>query len=133
MKIAAAKVIKSKTVSGEQPIGHTFPFLRYSDYNYRYKSNKTNITAYPVLLAVTMTINVILPQWTEVGAATVEDKEKWKKLFDDLNKHEQVHVCIALTAFNQLKQEFLGINGNGKNQSLAEKDLDGKITKVLSV
>ncbi len=107
MKIAAAKVIKDKTASGEQPIGLTIWLIDRSAYNkIRFGGTKSRPLAYPIGLTVQGKIEVILPQWTEVEAATAEDKDKWKKLFDGLNNHEQVHVCIALAAFNDMKQKF---------------------------
>lgn len=77
-------------------------------------------------------IEVILPQWTEVETASADDKDKWKKLFDDLNKHEQVHVCIALVAFNKVKQKYLGISGAGRTTQAANIDLNIKVPKILT-
>lgn len=131
MKIAAAKVIKDKTVSGGQPIGYTDIRFTSSRYTIRDGGSERLVLAYPLNLTVKVIGTITLPQWTEVEAATAEDKERWKKLFDDLNKHEQVHVCFALTAFDKIKQEFLGINGKWKTRAQAEADLKAKIKKVF--
>lgn len=131
MKIAAAKVIKDRTVNGEQPIGLTIWSITQSGYKkVRFGGSKAQPLAYPIGLTVQAKIEVILPQWTEVEAAA-EDKDKWKKLFDGLNKHEQVHVCIALAAFNKIKQEYLGISGAGRTPQAANTDLNNKVPKRL--
>lgn len=132
MKVAAAKVIKSKTVSGGQPIGHTDIHFAYSGYTIRDDgSNKSLVLAYPVNLIITATGTVTLPQWTGAVAATTEDKDKWQKLIDDLNTHEQVHVCIGLTTFDTLKLQSLNIHGEGKTNLKAEADLKAKIPKTF--
>lgn len=133
MKVAAAKIIKDKTASGEQPIGLTIWSIDRSDYSkIRFGGTKSRPLAYPIGLTVQGKIEVILPQWTEVEAAKTEDKDKWKKLFDGLNKHEQVHVCIALAAFNDIKQKFLGISGSGKTTQAANLDLNNKVPTIFS-
>lgn len=63
--------------------------------------------------------------------ATKEDKDKWQKLSDDLDTHEQVHFCIGLTTFDTLKLQSLGIHGEGKTKSEAEADLKAKIPKTF--
>lgn len=132
MKIEAAKVIKIKTVSGGQPIGNTHWEITHSGYKkVRFGGSKSRPLAYPIGLTVQGKIEVTLPQWTELETASVEDKEKWKKLFDDLNKHEQVHVCIALVAFNEVKQKYLGISGTGQTTGAANIDLNDKVPKIL--
>lgn len=48
-----------------------------------------------------------------------------------MNKHEQVHVCIALVAFNDIKQKYLGISGTGQTTGAANTDLNNKVPKIL--
>ena len=77
MKIEAAKVIKDKTVSGEQPLGLTYSAISYEYSSVRYGGSKNSISAYPFGLNIQAATTVTLPQWVGLNAATAEDKAKW--------------------------------------------------------
>jgi len=130
MHIEAEKAINEKTEDGGIAVGIVkFVPLLASYKTFRYVVNRQLTTAYPVGMTLQASAKVILPHYN--GIASPEDIDKIQKMVNDITKHEQVHVCIAVAGFNQVKQAALGINGKGKSKLVAGNDLNANIQKTF--
>lgn len=127
----AAKAIPRKTATGKQVTGFTETFLARSGYKFRYKKSGNFIIAYPVGLTIQATTTVTLPRFRGI-IALPSDAERWLASLTTLDKHEQGHVCIALDAFNKIKQAFISVIGKGKTQLDAQKNLQSEVNKIYN-
>lgn len=130
METKAMEVINIKTEKGDIAIGvvKILP-LSASFKSFRYDTNRKVVTAYPVAMTIQYAVKVILPRFT--GIALPKELEKIHKTVAAITKHEQGHVCIAVAAFNKMKQAALGFNGTGKTRVEAGNNLNAKIKKTL--
>lgn len=125
MHIEAKKVFKTTTDDGGIVVGNVNTAFDTSFKGFRYTTNRQSITAYPVGMTIQSVSKVILPNFN--GIALPEELEKIQHVVKGIIKHEQVHVCIALTTFNDIKKVASGINGKGRTKLAAANDLNANI------
>lgn len=128
--VQAQTAVKVKTSDGSVAAGLTEMELLPRRYviTVRYSKSNRVVWSHPVNVPLRIEFTVTLPTWN-IPALT---NPQWGEFIYNLERHEQLHVCMAVKAYKTMMQRVRATTGNGKTEAEAYAELVKKIQQVVN-